>query len=116
MTKHTCMCYGLDRNGGNMTICKRCKERILDDTDDNYIGTSDMIKCPECGHIQEMRENEQLVVEDRPCKDCKHYRGGLFWPPICNKKLMAVTYTMRVTYKKTFGSCWEPKPNDVKDE
>lgn len=51
-----------------------------------------------------------LVLEKRPCGDCKHYHDmGAYNIDICRLKLMGVTKGLLVTYEKSKGSCFEPK-------
>lgn len=53
-----------------------------------------------------MNENK-LIVEERPCSECKHYFRPITGFPICRKKHMGVTADMRVTYKADSGTCFE---------
>jgi len=52
-----------------------------------------------------------LITENRPCGDCKHFRKdfGANVIGICQKLLMTVTENMKVTYEKNKGTCFEDK-------
>lgn len=53
----------------------------------------------------------RLVLEDRPCAECKHYFRPIIGFPLCQKKQMGVTSDMRVTYKADAGTCFEDGRN-----
>ena len=56
--------------------------------------------CSECGH-------KVFEVDDRECKDCKHFFNSPGYTG-CRKHLMSVIPTMNVTYEIENGSCFEP--------
>lgn len=78
-----------------------------------------VLKNGKCKHtITKGRDNEKgswcarcgvkvLDVDERECKDCKYFFKGAMNYTGCNKHLMAVTPSMRVTYKILNGTCWE---------
>ena len=64
--------------------------------------------------IKPLNDQPILLVEDRPCGGCAHFMGLCSWElPVCQKLLMTITRTMRVTYKEHEGTCFtEPERNE----
>jgi hypothetical protein len=74
-----------------------------------------------CRHtVTRGRENEKgswcvdcgvkvFDVDERECKDCKHFFTRPFNYSGCRKHLMAVSPDMHVTYKIEDGSCWSAR-------
>lgn len=49
-----------------------------------------------------------LILETRPCRECKCSKRVSYGYMICTKKLMGVLPNMLVTFDVTKGTCFEP--------
>lgn len=59
-----------------------------------------------------VHEVDGYQTEDRVCCNCKNFKDmGMMQIPICTRKLMGVTRTMRVTFKTADGTCFESMPH-----
>lgn len=85
---------------------------------EQYNSKSDQERLVMCEHtVSQGREGEKgswclacgikvLEVDDRECKNCKHFFKSADYTG-CRKHLMAVTPNMNVTYKLSEGTCFQ---------
>lgn len=54
-----------------------------------------------------------VILESRPCKECRQFIPKPYDIPICRKMLMSVAGNMLVSYREDKGTCFEEKDDEI---